>query len=101
MTFEEAKLAKAERGVESWAYEARLADKEKLANIIKKEVCCNIDCRDCAIRKYHRCNNWENNRGVENATVHNMKEVMEWAGIVVPEDLQYLFDEKKRGAAFI
>lgn len=101
MTFEEAKLAKAERDVKRRAYEARLADKEKLADIIKKEVCCNIDCTDCTIRKYHRCNNWENNRGVENAAVHNMKEVVEWAGIEVPEDLQYLFDEKKRRDAFI
>ena len=99
MTFEEAKLAKAERGVESWAYEARLADKEKLANIIKKEVCCNIDCMDCVIGKYHRCNNYENSRGIENARVYNMKEVVEWAGIEVPGGLQYLFEEKKRGAA--
>ena len=101
MTFEEAKLAKAERDVERRAYEARLADKKKLADIIKKEVCCNIDCRDCVIGKYHKCNNYENNCGVENAAVHTMKEVVEWAGIEVPGGLQYLFDEKKRRAAFI
>lgn len=101
MTFEEAKLAKAERDVERRAHEARLADKAKLADIIKKEVCCNICCMDCAIGKYHRCNNYENNRGVENATVLSMKEVAEWAGIEVPGNLQYLFDEKKRRAAFI
>jgi len=95
MTFEEAKFNKNERDIERFRSKVRQRDMEKLASVIKGFVCCEIDCRDCIIGEAHICRNYEYDRGVEKIAVHNMKKVIEWAGIKAPKKLQYLLDESK------